>query len=98
MLSYVTRNSNIEPMINNALKNRYDYKSSVQSMEIYKASLEISRNALLFPTITGFGQYYLSGERVQDINNSRIFTIGLTLSYPIFQGFSTENQKEIALV
>lgn len=98
MESYVTKNSNIEPMINNALKNRYDYKSSVQSMEIYKASLEISRNALLFPTLTGFGQYSLSGERVQDINNSRIFTIGLTLSYPIFQGFNTENQREIALV
>ncbi len=98
MAGYVTKNSAPEPLINNALKNRYDYKSSIQNLQIFETNLEISRDALIFPTVSGFGQYSLSGERVQDINASKVFTIGLTFSYPIFQGFNTENQREQALV
>jgi outer membrane protein len=96
--AYVAQNSNVEPLINNALKNRYDYKSSVQNLAIYEANLEITRNSLLFPTLTGFGSYSLSGAKVQNISDSKVFTIGLTLSYPIFEGFSIENQRQQALV
>ena len=96
--TYVAQNSNVEPLINNALKNRYDYKSSVQNLAIYEANLEITRNSLIFPTLTGFSSYSLSGAKVQNISDSKIFTVGLTLSYPIFQGFSVENQRQQALV
>jgi outer membrane protein len=98
MDAYVNRNSNVEPLVVNALKNRYDYKSSLQNLVIYETNLEIARSSLIFPTISGFGSYSLSGRRVQNINDSRVFTIGLSLSYPIFQGFSIENQRQQALV
>lgn len=96
--AYVTQIDNIEPLVNNALKNRYDYRSSMQSLAIYEANLGIARNSLIFPTLTGFGSYSLSGTEIQKINDSRVFTIGLNLSYPLFQGFNTENQRELALV
>ncbi len=98
MDNYVTRNSNVEPLILSAIKNRYDYKSSLQSLLIYESNLEIARNSLIFPTLSGFGSYSLSGRRIKEIDDSRVFTIGLTLSYPIFQGFSIENQRQQALV
>jgi outer membrane protein len=97
MEAYVTKNSNIEPLINSAFKNRYDYKSSLQSLFIYESNLEITRNALIFPTLAGFGSYSLSGKKIQNVDDSRVFTVGLTLSYPIFQGFSIENQRQQAL-
>jgi outer membrane protein len=53
---------------------------------------------LIFPTLAGFGSYSLSGKKIQNIDDSRVFTVGLTLSYPIFQGFSIENQRQQALV
>ena len=96
--AYVTQIDNVEPLVNNALKNRYDYKSSMQNLAIYEANVEIARNTLIFPTLSGFGSYSLYGQKVQDITESRVFTLGLTLSYPIFQGFNTENQRELALV
>ncbi len=98
MEAYVTQNSNVEPLINNALKNRYDYKSSLQNLFIYESNIEIARNSLIFPTLSGFSTYSLSGNNIQNIDDSRIFTIGLNLSYPIFQGFSIENQRQQALV
>ena len=98
MEAYVTQNSNIDPLINNAFKNRYDYKSSLQNLVIYESNLEIARNSLIFPTLSGFGSYSLSGKRIKNIDDSRVFTVGLTLSYPIFQGFSIENQRQQALV
>lgn len=96
--AYVAQIDNVEPLVVNALKNRYDYKSSKQNLEIYQANLDIARNSLIFPTLSGFGNYSLSGKSIQEIDNSRVFTIGLTLSYPIFQGFNIENQRELALV
>ncbi len=96
--NYVTRNSNPQILVDNALRNRYDYKASLENLEVLKTNLEIARSALIFPTITGFGQYGLQANNIGDLSNSRTFTIGLNLSYPIFEGFSFENQREQALI
>lgn len=96
--AFVIKNSNIESLVLNALKNRYDYKSSLQNLIIYESNIEIARNSLIFPTLSGFGSYSFSGRKIQNIDDSRVFTVGLTLSYPIFQGFSIENQRQQALV
>lgn len=98
MEQYVSQNSNSDNLIKVALKNRYDYKSSLQSLDILETNVEIARGTKLFPTLSGFGQYSLSGDRVQNIDDLKIFTIGLTLSYPIFQGFRFDNQHQQALI
>lgn len=96
MEAYVIQNTTTEPLVNNALKNRYDYKSSVYNLSVLQTNLDIIKGTLLFPTLSGFGSYSLSGNKIGSIDNSRVFTIGLTLTYPIFQGFSIDNQRQQA--
>lgn len=96
MQAYVTQNSNVDALVNVAFKNRTDYKFVEQNLLINQENLDIARNSVLFPTISGFSTYNLSAPQIQNINNSRVFTIGLTFSYPIFEGFSIDNQKQLA--
>jgi outer membrane protein len=99
--SYVDKNSNIDALTRVAYGNRYDYKSSEYTIRINQAQHEINRSNLIFPSLSGFGSYNWSGDKFQNIRNSRVFTVGLTLSYPIFQGWQTsslEDQSEVAIL
>ncbi len=96
--NYVALNSNSEALVSNALHNRYDYKASQENISILETNVEMARSSLIFPTLTGFGEYQLAAQHIGDLSNSRVFTLGLTLSYPIFEGFSLENQKEQAII
>lgn len=98
---FVAKNSNINSLIQIAYKNRSDYKSAEYTIKINELNLDINRGILLFPTLSGFSSYNWSGDKFQNIRNSRVFTVGLTLSYPIFQGWQTENleqQSKIAIL
>lgn len=94
--AYAEQNSNIEFLVNNAMKNRYDYQSAQQIIEINQTNFDIARNAVLFPTLSGFSSYNWSGNSFSNITNTKVFTLGLTLSYPIFEGFSIDNQRQLA--
>jgi outer membrane protein len=94
----VIQNSNPDVLVSNALTNRYDYKSTVQNLDVLQTNIDIARGNQYFPTLSGFGQYSLNGNTVGDITNQRVFTVGLTLSYPIFQGFQLDYQRQIALI
>lgn len=96
--TYVLQNQNTDALVITALKNRYDYKSSVQNLDILQTNIEISRSSIIFPTLSGFGSYSLSGDQINNISNQKIFTVGLTLSYPIFQGFQFDNQRQQAII
>lgn len=96
--NYVNVNSNVQTLVNVSLKNRYDYKSTVYNLNIQQKNIDIAQSLLLFPTLTGFGQYSLSGDKFSNLSNSRVFTFGLTLTYPIFQGFSVDKQKQQAII
>ncbi len=98
MEAYVLQNSNSDNLVRVALGNRYDYRSSLHNLDIVQTNIEIARGSQLFPTLSGFGSYSLSGDKIENISNQRIFTIGLTLSYPIFQGFQYDNQRQLALI
>ena len=93
---YLQHNSNVDLLVNNAIKNRYDYQSSQQIISINESNLDIARSSVLFPTLAGFSTYNWSGNSFSNIANSKIFTLGLTLSFPIFQGFSLDNQRQLA--
>jgi len=95
---YVAQNSDPEPLINTALKNRNDYRASLKNISVLQSNVELARSSLLFPTLTGFGTYQMSAQNIKDLTNQRVFTIGLTLTYQIFQGFSIENQREQAII
>lgn len=93
---YIDGHSDIDKLVLAALKNRYDYKAYEQTLEINKQNLDIARSTLLFPTLSGFASYSLSASRIQNITDSKVLSFGLTLSYPIFQGFSLDNSKQLA--
>lgn len=90
----IDRNSNTDVLMNRALEKRYDYKSSIQDIKIGETQLNIDRKNQYFPIISGFANYNLNASRVDDILDSRSFSFGLSLSYPIFQGFKMDNKRQ----
>ncbi len=98
MNAYVERASNTEFLVATALRNRYDYKAAAQNIDVLRVSYDIADNTVLFPTLTGFTSYGISGNQLNDISHSRVFSVGLNLTYPIFEGFSLDNQRQQAII
>jgi len=98
MESYLERVSNTDFLVNTAIKNRYDYKAAAQNLDVLRINYDIADNAVLFPTLSGFSSYDLSGNSFGNISNQRVFSIGLSLSYPIFEGFTLDNQRQQTII
>lgn len=94
----VDKTSNITELVNRAKLNRYEYKSALQDIEVNEITLDIARKNLFFPTISGSANYNWSGDAVDNIDNNKVLTLGINLSYPIFQGYSTKVREQIAEV
>ena len=90
------KNSNTEMLLNRALDKRYDYKASLQDIRINQVQLNIDKKNLYFPTVTASTNYNLNASRLGSIQDSRSFNFGVTVSYPIFQGFSLSNKRQIS--
>lgn len=93
---YVDQNSDENRLVQNGLNNRYDYKTTVQNLDILQTNIDIAKSSLIFPTISGFSSYGLSGDRINNMNNTRVFTLGLNFTYPLFEGFQLDNQRQQA--
>jgi outer membrane protein len=96
--AYVIQNQNTQGLVNNAFRNRYDIKARIQNLDLLETNIDIARGTQYFPTLTGFGSYSMNGNKIDNVTNQRTFTIGLNLSYPIFQGFQLDYQRQIALI
>jgi len=92
--SVLGRYSSFDNLVKNAIESRYDYKSAIHDITLSEQRLSISKKSLYYPTLSAFGNYNISGSKIDEINNNRVFTFGLTLSYPIFQGFQTDVTKQ----
>ena len=90
--------SNTQNLYRKAVDNRYDYKSVVQDINSRMLELDIAERSVYFPTVTAFGDYNLSGQSIDGITDTRVASYGITVSYPIFLGFSLDNNKQIAEV
>lgn len=90
------RNSNTDELTSAALNKRYDYKAALQSVNVNKVQLSIDKKNLYFPTISAFGNYGLNASRIGEIADSRSFSFGINVSYPIFQGFKLSNKSQIS--
>jgi outer membrane protein len=96
--AYVAQNSNTEQLVNVAIKNRYDYRSTAQNLDVLQTNIDITKSQVIFPTLSGFGSYSFGGNKFTGIDNQKIFTIGLSLNYPIFQGFQVDNKRQEAII
>lgn len=96
--AYVIQNENTDNIVKNAFNNRQDIKAKIQNLDLLETNIEIARGTQYFPTLSGFGQYSMNGDKIDNVTNQRTFTVGLSLSYPIFQGFQQDYQRQIALI
>lgn len=94
----VDRTSNINELVNKAKVNRAEYKSALQSIEVNEITLDIARKNLYFPSITGNAQYNWNGNTIDGIDNNKVLTLGIGLTYPIFQGYANKVKEQIAEV
>ncbi len=89
--------TDLNAMVKQALENRSDYKSAILDYESAQEGVTIAQGDY-FPRLTNSLGYNTYANQIKDLNKSRTFSVGLTLSVPIFSGFSTENRVEIAKV
>jgi len=92
------KSSNINELVKNAVAGRYDYKSAMQDIRINETRLSLAVKNLWYPTISAFGNYNLTGREIRNIADSRTFSVGLSLSYYLFQGNKYDINKQIAQV
>lgn len=84
-------------LIDKALQARPDYQSALASVNASKSSLTVAE-AAYSPVISAFAQYGINGPQTNLINQNRSFYSGLSLSLPIFNGFQTQSNIQVANV
>ncbi len=89
--------NNLSSLVNEAMQNRYDYKGAKLNLESAYNDITIARSGH-FPRITNNLSYNIRGQSLKTIDDSKTYQVGLTLSIPIFSGFSVENRVEQAQV
>ena len=87
--------SNSAMLVEKALQARPDYQSAIENVNASKSSLSIAE-AAYSPTINAFGSYGINGPRTSEINQNKSFYGGLSLSLPIFNGFQTQTNIQVA--
>jgi outer membrane protein len=76
-------------LFDTALKNRKDYQSQKLKLESAQYQLTIARSGF-FPTLSGSYRYSTSAIKPGDLFNRRIFSLGLSLNFPIFSNWNTD--------
>ncbi|MBK8984013.1 MAG: TolC family protein [Ignavibacteria bacterium] len=90
----MNRYANVSTVTNRSFANRYDYKATLQEIKISKTQFSIDNKSLYFPTVNGNISYLLNSANFNNILDSRSFSFGLSVSYPIFQGNSLKNRSQ----
>ncbi len=84
-------------LVSEALSHRKDYLAQKLNLESYNDNITIARSGHL-PRLAGSLNYSSFSNQVSTIFDSRNYSAGLTLSIPIFSGFSVSNAVQSAQV
>jgi outer membrane protein len=87
----------ISEFVNDALINRFDYRSAQLNLEGAKDGVTIAQSGH-WPSLSANGFYTWRGNNISDLNNSKTLSVGLSLNFPIFQGWSVDNRVQFAQV
>ena len=88
---------NVLNLVSGAMDNRLDYRSALLNLESANDGITIARSGH-FPRLTnsiGFSSY---ANEFDKLFASKNYSVGLTLSIPIFSGFSVSDRVEVATV
>jgi outer membrane protein len=87
----------LNELVNEALVNRKDYLAQKLNLESSYESVTIAKSGHI-PTLSGNLGYNTYANTINQIFKSNSYSAGLTLSIPIFSGFSTQNAIQSAEV
>ncbi|MEE9449360.1 MAG: TolC family protein, partial [Ignavibacteriaceae bacterium] len=87
----------ITALVNQALKQRKDYKSAELNLESSMDGITIAQSEH-WPLLSAGGSVNWLGSKISELDNSRRFSVGLSLNVPIFSGWSVSNKVQIAEV
>jgi len=88
---------NIGALVQTALANRNDYQSSKLKLESSEYQLTIARGGL-FPSLSGNYNFSTSATQPSDLFSRKVYSVGLSFSFPIFSRWSTELAMQTASV
>lgn len=87
----------LKELIDRALSNRPDYKSVKLSLSSAIESLTMARSGHI-PSLSNYASYRINGKKPSDMFDNKQYQVGLTLSIPIFSGWSVDNRVQLAKV
>lgn len=89
--------SNLQNRISDAYNNRLDYKSKLFELKSSMNSVRIA-GAGHFPTLVGSMGFSTFSNNLNDLFDSKSYSVGLRLNIPIFSNFNISNRVQIAEV
>jgi len=89
--------NDLSGLVAKALTNRTDYKSAQLDLDGAEEGITIARSGHL-PRLTNNISYSLRSNKLNELFDSRTYSVGLNLSVPIFSGFQVSNRVQIAEV
>jgi outer membrane protein len=87
----------IQELVNQALQTRRDYLSQKLNLESFYNDITSAQSGHI-PRLTGNLGYGTAANSIDNLFDSQTYSAGLTLSIPIFSGFSVNNAVQIAEV
>ncbi len=87
----------IRGMVDYALNNRLDFMGKKLNVDAADDGITVARGNL-YPSLTGDYSFFTSAVKSEDLFNRRIYNLGLTLRFPIFSNWNTEEQIQFAKV
>ena len=88
---------NITELVDQALNQRFDYRSALLNSESSKSGITIAQSGH-WPSLTADGSYAWFGNSLSEIDKNKNLQIGLSLNLPIFLGWSVSNRVQLAEV
>ena len=85
--------TNYPNLVETALAKRPDYQASVEGVNSAEASVTMAR-ANYFPVVSANASYGYNSIELDQLTGNRGLTVGLSVSLPLLNGFSTQNVLE----
>lgn len=95
--SYLGDYNNIQALVKAALDTRFDFKSQQLAISSAESGLTIAKSGL-FPTLTGSYSYSSAASKYDRLFDRKVFNASLSLNFPIFSNWNTENSIQLAMV
>jgi outer membrane protein len=88
---------NLSTIVEQALNNRTDYRSARLGLLSAQNNVTMAWSGHL-PRLSNSASFGTSANRFNDLFDSKSYSVGLTLSVPIFSGFDVEHRVQLAEV